>query len=132
LGEARRSKRYMQALQYAENNQVSLEIASRRVRCFETIRQRYKKACKCPKCGMNELMIDSTDYEFTNNESWVWCYSCGFTSDIHKKHESLLHWYGFDDVAAMASEKDAEFSDWNRFALESTIVMEHMLFEGVN
>lgn len=129
MGEAVRVKQYQKAVQYAERYAINISIALRRIKAFDLGVKKLRTASKCPCCKRHELRIDSTDFEFTSNESWVWCSECGYTSDITKRYEPLQAFYLFDIVGSMSSHKEDEFGDdWEAFALKDTIELEQELY----
>lgn len=129
MGEAKRKQFYERASRYAESCGISFELAARREKVFAATMVKYRKACRCPECGQSELIIDSTDREFAADDHWIWCSECGFTSEIHKKHEPLQAFYGFDIVGAMSSEREIQFgSEWEEFVLKDTIDLENEVF----
>ncbi len=125
MGEAKRRNKYEAAVTYSEGCGISLELAKRRLKVFEVAKIKYRRAVKCPKCRGHHLTIDSTDYEYSANDHWVWCSECGFETDITKRYEPLQGFYAFDIVAAMSKDRENEFGDeWEDFASKDTIEME--------
>jgi transcription elongation factor Elf1 len=106
MGEANRKKGAVALAErvslYAVRCNVDQAHAVHRLAALDKADIQYRKAERCPKCGKYELVTDSTDYEYTNNEEWVWCSECGFTDDITKRYEPLLNWAQFYTVAAEA------------------------------
>ncbi|KWX71595.1 hypothetical protein AMQ84_27105 [Paenibacillus riograndensis] len=126
MGESRRrriaAEHAERVSRYAEECNIDHEHADRRLAALDRADKLYHRAERCPKCGKHELVIDSTDYEYTNNEEWVWCPKCGFTDDISKRYEPLLNWAMFDSVAAEADMfRESGFpEDWTEDALKQT------------
>jgi hypothetical protein len=126
MGEARRAKyavlRADRISEYAEECKIDREHADRRLAAWDRATKLHHCSKRCPRCGKYELMINSTDYEYTNNEEWVECMDCGFTDDISKKYEFLLHWAMWDSIAAEADiyREEGFPNNWTENALKST------------
>lgn len=135
MGEARRIKQVaavtLRVADYAEKCNIDQAHAGRRLAVLDKADKLYHKAKRCPKCGLHDLVIDSTDYEYTNNEEWVWCSECGYTDDITKKYELLQHWATWDSVAAEADmfREDGFPNDWIENSLKQTTTFEKWIQE---
>ncbi len=128
MGEANRRNIHQQALKYAEDCNIVYDTALRRVKAFAKARQQIRAASKCPGCNRHTLFIESTDYEFQSNESWVQCSECDKTFDISTRYKALHSWFNFDVVMAIQIEKDKPWlGDWDEFALNDTIELEKEL-----
>ncbi|WP_438497142.1 hypothetical protein [Paenibacillus sp. IHBB 3054] len=135
MGEARRIKQIttaaLRSAEYAKRCNIDQAHAARRLAALDKADKQFHKAERCPKCGKYELVVDSTDYEYTNNEEWIWCSECGFTHDISKKYEPLLNWAQFDTVAAEADmfRADGFPDDWIEDSWNQTIALEKWIQE---
>lgn len=135
MGEARRIKQItaaaVRSAEYAKECNIDQAHAVRRLVAWDRAEKLHHRSERCPKCGQYELLINSTDYEYTNNEEWVECMECGFTDEITKKYEFLLHWALWDSVAAEADifREEGFPENWKERALESTVGFEKWIQE---